>query len=188
MTCDDAIEMALLDSLDFQRTIRARSRNDDSGCWLWVRPQTTTGYGTLRSHKTLVRAHRVSWAVFNGRSPRDLCICHSCDTPLCVNPDHLFIGTRADNNRDMAAKGRRANAPPKNPRRGESASWSVLTEAQVIWIRKQRRGGLATCEYLGKILGISRKTIFNASAGVSWKHLNDMHPPATSRPWGKKGD
>lgn len=187
MTSDDAIEAALDEPIDFQLGICSRSTFDPSGCWLWRGSRSDRGYGLMKAYKKQVYAHRVSWAVFNGRSPRGLCICHTCDEPQCVNPEHLWSGTRADNNRDMELKGRRANAPAKNPRKGTDASWSILSERQVAWIRQQRRDTGARYSSLAYALNVPVRTVSNAATGFSWKHLNDIHPPATTRPWPKKG-
>ena len=80
------------------------------GCWEWTGQRCARGYGLVAvTHTTVRRAHRVIWELVNGPIPAGMVICHHCDNPPCVRPDHLFIGTQADNMRDMQAKGRRAN-------------------------------------------------------------------------------
>ncbi len=77
------------------------------GCWLWVgRSKTWNGYGVIQHKHRALRAHRVSWEIHNGPIPVGLCVLHRCDTPACVCPDHLFLGTDADNNKDRSLKGR----------------------------------------------------------------------------------
>jgi hypothetical protein len=83
---------------------RVDRRNEDE-CWPWTSTLDSDGYGKLRLTGKQRAAHRVAWALANGRNP-DLCVCHSCDNPTCVNPAHLWQGTQADNIRDMHAKGR----------------------------------------------------------------------------------
>lgn len=84
-----------------------------SGCWLWTGAHNEEGYGTfaLDGYKVL-RAHRVSWILHRGPIPNGLCVCHHCDTPACVNPGHLFLGTKRDNARDRDAKGRAMQQRP----------------------------------------------------------------------------
>jgi hypothetical protein len=78
----------------------------NSGCWLWERTVDPRGYGRLRRGGKTVFVHRLAWADTYGPIPDDLIICHRCDNPGCANPDHLFIGTHADNVADKVGKGR----------------------------------------------------------------------------------
>lgn len=74
----------------------------ESGCWLWMGVIHASGYGHYNGKK----AHRLSWELHNGSIPDGMCICHKCDVPSCVNPNHLFLGTQGDNVRDAWTKGR----------------------------------------------------------------------------------
>ena len=85
------------------------------GCWLWKGKPGSGGYGSWKHGQ----AHRASWEFYRGPIPAGLQVCHRCDVPLCVNPDHLFIGTQSDNIQDMYAKGRgrkKKEKPVKSPR------------------------------------------------------------------------
>ena len=93
----------------------AKVKKDDSGCWLWQAGLTPSGgYGqmSLGGGKEIVRAHVFSYEYYNGPVPKGgagssgICVCHKCDVPACVNPDHLFLGTQGDNIRDGISKGR----------------------------------------------------------------------------------
>lgn len=104
--------------------LRCSTPEPNSGCWLWDLRWLKNGYGqaskaTLRPR--VQTAHRLSYAAFNGPIPEGLCVLHRCDTRACVNPDHLFLGTKRDNTQDMIRKGRRTQ--------------TRLTEAQVAEIR-----------------------------------------------------
>ncbi len=83
------------------------------GCWEWQASTNLAGYGVFWVEGKAGLAHRVSWEIANGPVPGELCVLHECDNPPCVNPTHLFIGTRADNYADMVAKGRRWCKPIK---------------------------------------------------------------------------
>ncbi len=80
--------------------------NKTDGCWLWIGNRCPKGYGILAVKRRPKRAHRVSWEMHFGAIPEGLLICHRCDTPGCIRPDHLFIGTQQDNLDDMYQKGR----------------------------------------------------------------------------------
>lgn len=81
----------------------------ESGCWLWLGAEKGNGYGNVRRRQQNLPAHRFVWELVSGKAvPAGLDVCHKCDTRLCVNPGHLFLGTRLDNMRDCVAKGRQA--------------------------------------------------------------------------------
>ena len=80
--------------------------NKTDTCWLWTGALNSKGYGSLRVNGKSVSAHRLSFLWFKGDIPDGMLICHTCDTPSCVNPDHLWLGTPKDNHKDMWDKGR----------------------------------------------------------------------------------
>ena len=89
----------------------------ECGCFIWTGVQSSRGYGQLKHRGKSYSAHRVSWIASNGEIPPGMCVMHKCDTPMCVNPAHLKLGTQADNMADRDAKGRGA-------RPGKKAAWT----------------------------------------------------------------
>lgn len=79
----------------------------ECGCWLWEKSLARKGYGVIHIKNKRKSAHRYSWELYYGPVPKGLFVCHKCDTPSCVNPEHLFIGTHTDNMRDAKRKGRK---------------------------------------------------------------------------------
>lgn len=101
-----------------------------NSCWLWTASTRRDGYGQFRLNGTTTAAHRVAYTLYRGKIRPGKFVLHSCDNRKCVNPDHLFVGTAADNARDMAAKGRQTLQ--KNPELfwGERHPRAILTNDQ----------------------------------------------------------
>lgn len=141
-----------------ERFARLVETEPNSGCWLWTGARQRDGYGVLKVDRKNVAAHRFSWERENGPIPANLCALHKCDTPSCVNPAHLFLGTRGDNARDKAAKGRCHN------NRGERNGRSKLTDAQVEVIRE--RLAIGQTQYrIAADYGVAQCTISDIATG-----------------------
>ncbi len=117
----------------------------ETGCWLWDGYLNKHGYGHFRSFNKKILAHRASYQVYYGEIPEGLLVCHKCDTPACVNPDHLFLGTHKDNSLDALRKDRIA--------RGAYNGKTKLTEEAVIDIRTSSLSRKELAEKYGTTVG-----------------------------------
>ena len=97
---------------------KGRFNREIGRCWEWTGYRHPMGHGMIGDGRRLVYTHRVSWEITNGPIPSGLLVCHHCDNPPCVRPSHLFVGTQADNVRDMWAKGRARPSGTPHPARG----------------------------------------------------------------------
>jgi len=137
------------------------------GCWHWTGAKTGRGYGSMRVGHKSTGAHRISYELFKGPIG-DLHVCHTCDNPLCVNPDHLWLGTNADNVADREAKGRMKS--PVIGKKGSTNPFSKLTEAEIPKIRKLRNDGM-TAKVIAAEFGVSESAIDNVIYGNAWTHV-----------------
>jgi hypothetical protein len=146
----------------------------DTPCWLWMGSINHAGYGLLSALVGTRRkqwlAHRLSAKFLGGHETAGLCVCHHCDTRTCVNPEHLFVGTRQENLTDMVLKGRSTIGVPRPQQSGELHGCAKLSEDDVHEIRDMIANG-ATCQVVADIFGMSRATISHIKNGRLWKHL-----------------
>lgn len=134
----------------------------ESECWEWTGTRLKTGYGMMGIDGKLQYAHRFAM-MHSGVELRDGdCVCHRCDNPACVRVDHLFVGTRADNNADKMKKGRYRGGS------GENHGLAKLTRESVLHARNMSRGGIGS-RRIAKQLGVARSTIQQAISGETWK-------------------
>ncbi len=134
-----------------------------NGCWLWVGAKDGCGYGLFGiAASRCERAHRFSYRLAHGFIPDDKCVLHRCDTPACVRPDHLFLGTLADNMRDRNEKLRQA--------RGTRNGRAILTAAQVLEIRDARASGEQLTSIASRF-GVAPETVGGIANGRSWRHV-----------------
>lgn len=135
-------------------------------CWLWMKACRTSGYGVARYRGRQYGAHRIAYELTHGPIPAGLFVCHKCDRPRCCRPDHLFLGTCADNVADKMAKGR--HRPP----RGEQCGMAKLTAEQVRAIRARRADGGVTLVQLAQEYGVNARTISKIVRGERWAHID----------------
>lgn len=133
-----------------------------SSCWEWT-GHKSHGYGMLAVNRKKYAAHRVSYEMANGLILDNLQVCHHCDNPSCVNPDHLFLGTNSDNVADCISKGRQT--------RGSSHPVAKLTEQQVLDIRTKYASGLFLQREIAAEYGITQDNVSYIIHRKTWKHI-----------------
>lgn len=146
-----------------ERILAGVENASDTGCWLWKRSCNNYGYGYLHSHGKRHAAHKVSYELYVGEIPKGMLVCHKCDTPNCVNPEHLFLGTPADNQLDMKLK-KRSTIGAKNP----LAKLSEKDVASVLYMHEQ---GVMQKDIAVKF-GVSRLAINLVVKRKNWSHVN----------------
>lgn len=166
--------LALKSHSGTMKGLSARERFDlqmkvTEGCWIWAAGMDKDGYGRFRGEydgRMYLTAHRYSWALHNRQQiPDGMLVCHKCDNPRCVNPDHLFLGTNTDNMRDKIAKNRH-NAP-----RGALAPTAILTEEQARAILADPR----PYAQIAADYGVAAPTIGSIKSRKSWAHIEVDH-------------
>lgn len=150
------------------------------GCWWWTAAALKPhGYGQFAFGGRSQMAHRVAWMLSYGPIPDGMQVCHHCDHPRCVRPDHLFLGTNADNIADRMAKGRdssprgiwnRSVTDPTTRVFGERNGEARLTEAMIHEIRAAVAAGESQ-RGVARRLGLHRTTVWRMMNGRSWAHV-----------------
>ena len=144
----------------------------EDGCWLWKGKTMGNGrYGRIQVDNLSVGAHRFSYQLHHGPIPEGMCVCHRCDVPMCVNPDHLFVGTIKENWQDMVDKGRSGIDFKFKDERGESNGHAKLSEDDVRSIRRMKTAG-GTYQAIRQRFGIkSNGHVRNILTGKLWGHI-----------------
>lgn len=153
----------------------------EDGCWLWQRSKDSKGYGAVYvPHR--MSAHRASYELTFGPVPKGKSVCHTCDNPACINPDHLWLGSHAENMADMKAKGRSSKPPvhtgdkhwrskyPEKVAKGEAVTNAKMTNEKVIKLRLDYVAGVPKQELVSRY-GCTQSSISDYIGGRSWKHL-----------------
>ncbi len=151
---------AIIDESVVARFWKKVNKRSQDGCWEWTGAKNSKGYGQVRIAGELFYVHRLSWIWHMGTIPPNMCILHYCDNRVCANPLHLFIGTPADNTRDMLLK-ERSNAK--------------LLIREVRGIRRLLKTSLSH-QSIAEMFGVNRCTIGDIYRGTSWRciPLEDM--------------
>lgn len=145
----------------------AKYQKDESGCWIWTASCAGKGYGQIKLPGTRrqIYAHRLSYLIHKGELPDAKHICHTCDNPKCVNPDHLFVGTSQDNHDDMKAKGRHTY--------GEKSATVKSTTKEVLQMKAMIKAGVPQTK-IAALFGLHQTTISKINRAERWKHLAEQ--------------
>jgi hypothetical protein len=137
----------------------------ENGCWHFLGSKDKDGYGVFGYGRgKQLRAHRASFEFHKKTSAVGLLVCHSCDNPSCINPDHLFLGNPKDNTQDMIKKGRKANC------QGSNHPLAKLSVLDIVLIKQYRSTGKKLKEIADQF-GVTFQTISEICRGKTWKHL-----------------
>lgn len=160
------------------------------GCWEWIGCKNKKGYGQFGLLRRAHAAHRVAWELAYGKIPKGLHVCHHCDNPGCVRPDHLFLGTNLDNHKDSAAKGRcvwqahretyargdnhYSRRRPELVLRGAANGNAALTPKQVLSIRSKYKPGVYGIRKLAREFGVGQSTIRRVVHGQTYQEVDQV--------------
>ena len=147
--------------VEFEKRINKDAPN---GCWLWMWGKNSKGYGYTGPMGKTRGAHRVSYELYKGEIPHGMLVCHKCDNPSCVNPEHLFVGTQSDNIMDASSKGRLFIM------RGSSHPGSKLTEKDVIEMRRLRSSGVMGKDLAARF-GVCLRLVWQIVHREKWAHV-----------------
>jgi hypothetical protein len=147
-----------------QKRILKRVWIDSRGCWLWLGSKNRSGYGSLSLNGKHCAAHRMSYRLFVGDIPHGMFVCHHCDVKACINPEHLFIGTAADNMQDAAAKGLTVRGDKNGARHHDKLKLSMSLAQEI----RVRRGAGESLKDLAAAYGVSQSSISMVCCGKRW--------------------
>ena len=133
------------------------------GCWEWMGKRNQQGYGAVWFHGVHWRAHRLAWQLTHATAPGTLEVCHRCDNPACVRPDHLFLGTSKDNSSDREQKGRGNHYDGHG--RAKLTADAVAEIRRLYRPRDKELGGPA----LARKYGVHHKRIYDVIHGRAWQ-------------------
>lgn len=150
----------------WSKIVKGEKEND---CWNWISAVSKTGYPVIRVDGRTAKASRFCWEIHHGKIPEGMMICHRCDTPMCCNPSHLFLGTAGENARDMVRKERHGRMK--------------FTHDQVRRIRAlyERHRNHLTHKRIAEWFGVSKATISHMMTGRNWKLTEGAHEKGIRR-------
>jgi hypothetical protein len=169
-------EWYLVEKLPIEARLMRRVIKEPGGCWIW-QGALSQGYGWMWTGVRLNRTHRVAYELFRGEIPAGKFVCHHCDVRRCVNPEHLFLGTNAENIADARRKGRLV--PPKGRKRSKKMH---KRDREII---RRYKGG-ATLEQVGEAFELSRAGVAKILEGHGVKRRRRGKPLKMAGEWLKQ--
>lgn len=154
-----------MDMTNIERFMSKVYPEPNTGCYLFIGSTKRNGYGQLlsKSYNGFNLAHRFAYYLEYGEFDRSMNVCHKCDNPICVNPDHLFLGTQFENCKDMTEKGRRV--------RGEGFKSAKLNDESVIKIRQLYATGNFLQKEIAKMFSVGKTSIVYILSRKTWNHV-----------------
>lgn len=157
-----------LEGETIEEKLKANYFENENGCWIWKGGKNSRGYGSINiGNRKTAQVHRIAFKLWKGELPDDLFVCHHCDEPLCINPDHLFLGTNQDNIDDKMFKGRAYTGVHL----GEKNESSILTDEKVKEIKKLLLQKKKYQSEIAKQFKVSKQCITDIKLEHRWKHI-----------------
>lgn len=158
--------------MNIEKFTKSYKINPETNCFVWQLSTRSTGYGQVRYKGKRESAHRLSYKVFIGPIPEQHCVCHTCDNPLCVNPEHLFLGTAYDNAQDCKRKNRKSRIRTQ----------SKLSPEQVLAIKRllSKNKTVGIQSFIARWMGVTRACISAINKEVNWVSTKDNLSPTPS--------
>lgn len=141
-----------------ERLLKGYEEDQTTGCWNWIKYRDRDGYGNIAVKSKPMQAHRASYQVFVGPLEPSLFICHTCDNPSCINPDHLYQGTHKQNQKDKQNRQRIV---------GEKHPYAKLKDTDILKIRNSD----LSQEKLGKIYNVTQAHVGRIKRNLNWSHI-----------------
>lgn len=177
ITLDPAVDLASFAASLWRQVTKTET------CWLWTGAKKGRGYGHIGLRGRWIATHRLSFELAYGPIPAGLRVCHRCDVPACVRPDHLFLGTAKDNSKDMIAKGRVGDVGAKGQRNGKAK----VSDAQVLKIRERAAAGESRTALCNEF-GLTKASVGKIIRGETWRHLLPVIPQRADALYAKFSD
>lgn len=178
MGLNSLARQARLKATPIERVLARIEKDESTGCWNFQGAKNESGYGIVGlggRGDGVDRAHRIAYRHFKGETPKGLFVCHKCDNPACCNPEHLFLGTPADNNDDMRSKNR-GSKPPRNDHDRGSYRYNAKLDEELVKILRARHDagetGYSLWQEVNHEFTITQAPFYRMLNRITWRHVN----------------